>query len=62
MSDMVTVDKRKLEVLKVFYAVFSTLMDSQFHEPQMSDTELLSKLRRLNARLKNEVMERGALN
>lgn len=56
------VDKRKLEVLKVFYAVFTTLMDSQLHEPQMSDGELLSKLRGLNARLKNEVLERGTLN
>jgi hypothetical protein len=57
-SEQVTVDKAKLEVLRVFYAVFTTLMDGT----DLSDEALLSKLRVLNARLKNEVGERGALN
>jgi hypothetical protein len=55
---MQMVDRRKLEVLKVFYAVFTTLMD----DPEMPPADLLSKLRMLNARLKNEVLERGSLN
>jgi hypothetical protein len=61
-NDQVMVDRRKLEVLKVFYALFTTLIDKQDEPPAMSDAELLSKLRQLNARLKNEVLERGTLN
>jgi hypothetical protein len=62
MSDQVMVDRRKLEILKVFYALFTTLMDSQRTERPMSDSELLDKLRVLNAQLKNEALDRGTLN
>jgi hypothetical protein len=61
-SEKVMVDKWKVEVLKVYYALFTTLIDSQRQEPAMSDNELLSKLRQLSARLKNEVNEHGTLN
>ena len=62
MSNMVMVEKWKVEVLKVYYAIFTALIDGQNEVPAMSDAELLSKLRQLSARLKNEVSDHGTLN
>lgn len=41
-----TTDKKKVEILKVWYAIFCTLMDGN-----ESDVELLKKLRKLRNEL-----------
>lgn len=49
-GDMVLVNRRHVEVLKVWYALFTTLMDGGY-----SDSELIGKLRILDRRLRQEV-------
>jgi hypothetical protein len=50
-SERITVNKRTLEVMKVWYATFTTIMDSY------SGDELLWRLRKLRDKLKQEAPE-----
>lgn len=47
----VVIDQRKLEVLKVWYAVFTTVMDA----PEFNDTTKLAKLKQLRQLLQDVV-------
>jgi hypothetical protein len=60
--DVIVVERWKLEVLKIYYALFTALIDEQHGPERMSDAVLLDKLRQLSALLKTEVSERGSLN
>jgi hypothetical protein len=48
------IDRAKLEAIKVWYAVFTTLMDAHV-AGDYTDAELVEKLQQLRARLKELV-------
>lgn len=47
------IDPKKLEVLKVWYALFTTIMDEVPNDP-VPDSWRIEKLRKLRERLKQE--------
>jgi hypothetical protein len=55
MSKQVMIDEYKLEILKVYYAIFTALIDGQNVEPFMTDEELPREA----ASIEREVEERS---
>jgi hypothetical protein len=61
MSEMIMVNRHKAEVLKVYYAVFTTIMDAWI-AGELNDYDAQDKLIKLSQRLKAEVTDFGTWN